>query len=198
MSKICILGDSITAGASDPQRFGWAQRLKLDFEANILHNVFIFGVDGATSTYLCKHITHVVRKSSPEYIIIAIGINDSLYTQTTLLNEVPLPRFYQNMNLLVNESKKYTSKIVLVGLTNIDETKVQPIPWLKTKSYSNDHIFQYDKTLQRIAKEHNIYFLTLFNTLSTEEMADGLHPTSNGHQKLYKLIKRFLLENKII
>jgi len=89
-----------------------------------------------------------------------------------------------------------------VGLTPVDETKTTPIPWNTDKSYKNEYIQKYNETIKNICDENKIYFIEVFEKLKEtnyqELLEDGLHPSSVGHQKIFEVVKDFLIENKII
>ncbi|MEA1963419.1 MAG: hypothetical protein U9M94_04270 [Patescibacteria group bacterium] len=41
-------------------------------------------------------------------------------------------------------------------------------------------------------------FIEMFDLLNDEDLEDGLHPNSDGHEKMFKRVRDFLIENKII
>ena len=99
-------------------------------------------------------------------------------------------------------AKKFSSKIVFVGLFPVDETKTTPIPWNRDKYYKNEYIQKYNQTLKVICKENEVYFIDLFHKFKDlnykDLLEDGLHPNSEGHKKIFEVIKDFLIENKIV
>jgi hypothetical protein len=58
-----------------------------------------------------------------------------------------------------------------------------PIPWSINEYYDNQQISKYDSMLRDIAKENNLKYLYMFDTVNSKELLDGLHPDNNGHQK---------------
>ena len=53
-----------------------------------------------------------------------------------------------------------------------------------------------------LCEENKIYFVEVFEKFKEinyqKLLDDGLHPNSEGHQKIFEIVKDFLIENKII
>ncbi len=200
MIKICIFGDSITQGACDSLG-GWAQRLKDELKKSGIV-VHASGVDGDTSTGLLQRLEREAAPLKPDIIIIAIGINDSIFYRNGRV-ETSLAQFQQNMGLLIKIASKLASQILILGLTSVDERKTKPVPW-NDCFYSNEKIKQYDNILREVSekaeKENNngkVEYIELFSLLSKKDLADGLHPTDEGHRKIFELVKR-LFTNSVL
>lgn len=186
MNTICIFGDSITYGAYDVQG-GWAQRVKQSEEkkGNL---IYVLGIDGDTSTGLLRRFECEATARQPNVIIFAIGINDSVYRADGSV-ETSLGKFKKNIEKLIPLARRFTSQICVLGLTPVDETKTQPIPWSTTgKCYSNEVIQQYDSILEEVSISERVQFLSLFSVLSSSDLEDGLHPQERGHQKIAETI----------
>jgi len=213
MAQILIFGDSITYGAWDKEG-GWVQRLRkfLD-EKNLIDSdsyylVYNLGVSGNNSKDLLERFEFETKqrlKENEETIIIfAIGINDSQFIHSKKDNHrVPIGKFKDNIQKLIKLTQKFSSKIIFVGLTPVDETKTTPIPWSTDKSYKNEYIQKYNETIKNICDENKIYFIEIFEKLKEmsyqELLEDGLHPNSEGHQKIFEIVREFLINrNKII
>ena len=99
-------------------------------------------------------------------------------------------------------AKKFSSKIIFVGLTSVDETKTTPIPWNTDKSYKNEYIKKFNDILSKFCKEKKIYFIEIFEKLIERDyqnlLEDGLHPNSEGHKKVFEIVRDFIIENKIV
>ncbi len=94
-----------------------------------------------------------------------------------------IDKFIKNLTKLINVVSKSSEKIVLVGLSRIDESKVMPIPWSPTKYYDNNSIEKYDRIIQQVSKENNIPFCPMYDLLEDDDLSDGLHPNAQGHKK---------------
>ncbi len=204
--RILVFGDSIAYGAWDREG-GWVQRLRkfLDEHYNgcIVYNL---GISSNTSLDLLKRFEFETKQRLEEddetIIIFSIGINDSMFILSENKNKIGLEKFKENIQELISIAQKFSSKIIFVGLTPVDEMRTTPIPWDNNKIYRNQDIQRFDKTIKNVCKENGIYFIELFEKLkglkSQELLADGLHPNSGGHEKIFEFVRDFLVKNNII
>jgi lysophospholipase L1-like esterase len=200
MSTICIFGDSITWGEGDPVGGGWAAHLKRNFEEEKYGiSVYNLGIDGDTSTGLVERFTNEAKVRQPDIIIFAIGINDSIYRGSENKTPITPESFETNLAQLVSEAKKITRTLVFIGLTNVDEPKVQPFPWSTTgKCYSNRNILKYNNIIKSVCSNNNLHFIEMADLLQISDLSDGLHPNSEGHKKMFKEVKDYLLIKKVV
>ena len=212
MARILVFGDSITYGVWDREG-GWVQRLRkfLD-EKNLTDPDFYclaynLGVSGNTTEDLLERFEFETRqrlKENEETIVIfAIGINDSQFVHSEGNHRVSIDKFKDNIQKLIKLTKRFSSKIVFVGLTPVDETKTIPILWDTNKSYRNDYIEKYNEVIKKVCEENkDIFFIEIFEKLKRTDyqklLEDGLHPNSRGHEKIFELVKHFLIENNLI
>jgi len=206
MVQILIFGDSITYGAWDKEG-GWVRRLRKFLDENYEdYLIYNLGISGNNTDDLIERFEFETKqrlKENDETIIIfAIGTNDSQFVHSENKNRIVLEKFKDNLQKLINLAQEFSSKIIFVGLTPVDETKTTPIPWNTDKSYKNEYIQKYNETIKNICDENKIYFIEVFEKLKEtnyqELLEDGLHPNSVGHQKIFEVVKDFLIENKII
>jgi lysophospholipase L1-like esterase len=92
----------------------------------------------------------------------AIGVNDAQFVYSKDGLRTSLEKFRENIEMLIRLAKKYSSKIIFVGLTPVDESKTNPIPWNKDKFYKNENIQKHDEIIKSVCKENNIYFVEIF------------------------------------
>lgn len=211
MSHILIFGDSITLGAWDEEG-GWAGRLQQNMNkkaissgletAFLVHNL---GVDGDTTEGLLERFDFEVKRRLSEdetIIIFAIGSNDSEFDNQTKKLRISSEDFKNNLEKLSNKAKDISSKIIFTGLLPIDESKVDPIPWLPEISYKNKYIRQYDDIIKSVCQENKIDFIELFEKFEKMDykklLEDGVHPNSEGHKIIFETVKEFLVSKKII
>lgn len=195
---IGVWGDSIAWGAYDPENGGWVNLLRNYLEPQN-GSVYNCGIDADSTDDLLKRFKIEAEARGPEIIIFAIGINDSLYTDTRDNSRVPKDKFIANLKTLIKQAKEFTDRIVFIGLTNVEENKVMPIPWGdKSENYDNTNIDLYNSAIEETANKFNIPFFNIFELLEMSELEDGLHPNSKGHQKMFEKIKEFLLDKKLI
>ncbi|MCH8519510.1 MAG: GDSL-type esterase/lipase family protein [Nanoarchaeota archaeon] len=194
-SRIIIFGDSITWGSSD-LKGGWVHRLKIDLESKkeISFSVYNCGISGDNTQNLLKRfeIENQARfyKGNDEHIVIfAIGINDAQDTSTKFNLGIPLEEFKQNIKLLIKQAQKLSNRIILIGLTPVNENKTTPYYEFEDMYIYQKNAELYNSALEEIAQGHNLEFVSMFNVLHKDDLEDGLHPNSKGHEKMYLKIR---------
>jgi len=200
MEKIInVFGDSITWGAYDIEG-GWANRLRkyLEERDEDYFEVYNLGISGDNTDDLLKRFKNENEVRTPNSIIIAIGINDSQYINSKDNPRISLEEFETNLFSIIRDARVFTSEIIFVGLTKVDESKLLPVSWDLTKYYDNENISLYNNKIKEICEKNNLPFIEMMDLLEDEDLSDGLHPNSVGHEKMFLRIKNFLLENKII
>jgi lysophospholipase L1-like esterase len=211
MVRILVFGASITYGAWDKEG-GWVQRLRKFLDEKTLTDpnfyciIYNLGISGDTTEDLLERFEFETKQRLKEeektIIIFAIGTNDSqfIHSQNSLRHSPQ--KFQNNLQKLVNLARKFSSKIIFVGLTPVDELKVDPIPWDTDKSYKNEYIQKYNEIIKSVCKKNKIYFIEIlekFVKLDYKDLLeDGLHPNSKGHQEIFEIVKDYLIQNKII
>lgn len=195
---ICIFGDSITWGAFDPEGGGRANRLRNHLEPDG-HMVYNCGVSGDSTEDLLFRFKTEATAREPELIVFAIGTNDSQYIHSKDNPRTTLEQFEKNLEELIKQSKDFTEKILFVGLTEVEEEKVMPIPWSnKNIFYDNENFKQYDGIIKKVCVESKLPYVEVSDLLQRGELSDGLHPNSKGHEKLFKAIKDKLEELQLL
>jgi len=188
--NICIFGDSIAWGAYDPEHGGWATRLRNYLEKKnrdiIVYNL---SVSDDTTTDLLTQIEIEVKSREPNIIIFAIGINDAQFIHSTKSLRVSLDEFKNNLKKLHAIAKKFTDKIVFVGLTSVDESKTKPISWNNDVSYVNENIKHFDGAMKKFCEENDVKFISMDGIINIADLDDGLHPNTEGHKKIFDKIK---------
>lgn len=209
--RILVFGTSITFGAWD-RKGGWVERLKNFFikkflsDKNFRYLVYNLGISGDTTEDLLERFEFEAKQRLKEgeetIVIFEIGGNDSQFIHSQNSLRILPEKFRQNIQNLINLAKKFSSKIIFIGHSPVDETKTTPIPWNRDKSYKNENVSKYNEIIKSVCQENNVYFIEIFEKLSKlgyqNLLEDGLHSNSKGHQKIFETIKDFLIKNKII
>jgi len=213
MARILVFGDSIVYGAWDKGgEEGWVHRLKkfLDekhfIEPDFDYSVYNLGVSGNTTGELLERFEFETKQRVEEgeemIIIFQIGINDSQFVISQNGLRTLSEKFRENIKELISSAKKFSSKVIFIGLTPVNEEKTTPIPWNPDKIYKNENIKRNDEIIKSVCKENNIYFVEIFEKWLKSDyknlLEDGLHPNSEGHKKIVEDVRDFLIKNKII
>lgn len=185
--EISAWGDSITYGEGDKEALGWIGRLRKElYETE--HSVYNRGICGDTSEDVLKRFVIEVGSIEPELIFLAIGINDSKFPNGGSDNKVPFAAFQQNTEKLILEAKAKSSKVVLVGLTEVNERQIQ-----SSSIFTNEVIAKYDAHLRELSQKEGVPFVNMQGVLDIEtDLEDGLHPNASGYEKMFKVILPFV------
>ncbi len=207
MYGILAFGDSITFGRGVVPSTGWANRLKEYFESKDFYNVlYNLGIPGDSSTDLLKRF-EIEAESRIKYyfpdnkfvILIAIGTNDSRGLGSPDNIQINPKDYENNVCEMVDIAKNQTKEVILIGLPPVDESLM---PFENTY-FSNKTIEQFNDILQKIAEENNLLFCDIYSEFTKQEnypklLVDGVHPNAEGYKIMYEIIKKFLIQNKII
>lgn len=203
MEKIInIFGDSIVyAGYVDGG--GWADRLTNYLEKNNAEEMVIYnlGIPGDTTDGLLKRFKIENEVRFPDVIIITIGINDSKYINDISVPLVSLEKFENNLLEIIKQARKFTQEIIFTGLTKVDESKSMPVFFDGENTntfFVQKNISIYDSKIKEICERNDLPFIEMLDLLGNNDLEDGLHPNSKGHEKMFLRVKDFLVENKIV
>ena len=194
--NICIFGDSITWGTGDSEKGGWTERLKVYFGKKYDIDVYNLGISGNTTEDLLERIENESKVREPNIIIFAIGVNDAQFIHSTNSNRISEDDFRANIEKLYGIAKKFTSKIIFIGLTPVDESKTKPIPWNTNKTYTNERIKKFDQIVEEFCLKNNLKFIPVSDFLNNDDLTDGVHPNTQGYIKIFERIKTEL-ENSL-
>jgi len=189
--NICIFGDSITWGASDFEKSGWADRLKVYCLESLDVDVYNLGISGDTSEGILNRIEQEAKIREASGIIIAIGVNDSAFEKNGE-SRIDGDRFEKNVREISRIARDIAEFVIFVGIANVDEERVCPKTWGSERSYKNSTIEEYNEIVRRICKEEELEFIETKGMLSDDDLEDGLHPNNEGHRKIFEKIKEVL------
>jgi acyl-CoA thioesterase-1 len=211
MARILVFGDSITYGREDYEYGGWVQRLRKFLNKKILSKqkycfVYNFGVNADTTKGLLERFEFEIKfrlkrlKEQEDIVIIfAIGVNDACHLSDKNDLDVSPKEFRKNIQKLIKLSQKFSTKVIFVGLSCVDEAKTTP--YTVNKFYKNEYIKKYNQIIKSICQKNEVYFIEIFeNWIKIDYkklLEDGLHPNTQGHKQLFETIKNFLIQNKI-
>ncbi len=207
MFVITVFGDSITFGKGDTLEQGWCGRLKKYFEnKGGNHRLYNLGVNGDTSSDVLERFdieakarVKYIHEGDRHIIVFSVGINDScIFTEGNIF-KMDINVFRNNIQTLIDKSRSYTKEVVFIGIIPVDESiRLNR----KGKSLTNKRIGEFNNAIKEICQNNDLLFLDLFQEFSKfnykELLDDGLHPNTQGYEKMYELIKNFLIQEKKI
>ncbi len=197
--RILVFGDSIAFGGYDTKG-GWVDRIKHVFLEEHVNgadriNILNFGIGGDTSEFLLQRIESTVQSAriSDKDIrfIFSIGVNDSRLKLegNEKTPQTSIDDYRRNIREILTLFRKYSDKILCVGLTTIDPSVDDVYP--KTYEYSRDRITEYGQALEQICEHENIAFIEVVSKIAGKpEMffRDHLHLSDEGHQKIAEIV----------
>lgn len=196
--RVLVFGDSITQGFWDIDG-GWVSRLRKYYDQQMIDGkdddpptIFNLGVSGNSSDDVLARFENEtkVRATEDSAFVIAIGVNDARTKAS--VNYSDTNRYKQNLSEILKLAKKYTSKVLFVGLTPCVEERSNPVSWGDT-GYTNGRIKEFDNTLREFCEENQVAFVEVFEPFvkaesETELLPDSLHPNDRGHQLIADLV----------
>lgn len=192
--SICIFGDSTAWGAWDMEKGGWVNRLWLDIGCRDEDYVELYNlsVSGGTTQTIIERFENEARIRNADAFIFQTGGNDASYNGSGIFGNT-LEKFEENLKEIIRRAKKITDKIIFLDLKNCDESKTMPVSWAESW-VTNENIQKYSKIMKSVCFEEKVLFLDI-EILENSDFKDGLHPNSNGHDKIFQQVKTFLKKN---
>ena len=199
MSSICIFGDSTAWGAWDTEKGGWVNRLWLYTGEKSQGDCEIYNlsISGGTTETILKRFESEATVRKADALVFQSGGNDAYLQGKGGSNKIPLEQFKKNLEEIVKKAKVITPNIIFIGFKNVDETRTTPVSW-KDIYYINSEIKKYGEVMKAVCKENEVLYLDIFGLLENEDLEDGLHPSTEGHKKIFEKVKGFLEENNWI
>ncbi len=176
--KVVCFGDSITYGAGVEGK-GWVEQI-----ANRSENLLMIneGRKGRKTSDKNELLPVLEKYPDADLFLILLGVNDLKNGNDSLVNAC-----VSNIKWMIEEikSKAPNSKILLMSPCNINLETMSEIN--KNKKYNENtynSLIKLEKQYKKLAEEKNIYFLSLFSTVSPQNFLDGLHPDLKGHEEI--------------
>lgn len=207
--NLIFFGDSIMQGLWDEEG-GWASRVKQDIYSDQLEKaeawkdwniVYMRANSSETSEGLKDRVGSELRAAGDSSdhswtMVFSIGMNDCTINQEAE-NEVSKEDFRDNLAEIIDSAGKVVDRIIVVGLNPVDESLIGPEN--KEEYYLNTEVEEYDGILREVAEEKGLKFISVFQELESDtewnkKLFDGLHPNTEGHKKLYEVVKRPVFE----
>jgi len=160
---------------------------KLQFSDILVYNL---GISYDTTRKVLKRLESELEPRNPSLVIFAIGMNDSIYVGSRKENLILTEEYKSNLEEIIDHIRKISSikDVLFIGLTNIEQSKVDPMPWSKGESCKLEMVKEYGNILKEFCFRKNINYLDVFDILGKKDLYDGMHPNTRGHKKLFKRI----------
>lgn len=191
MQVVCF-GDSITQGAEN-NGGGWVAILSATHPEIDFINA---GRNGRKTSDKKQLLPFLEKYPHADFYLFFLGVNDLKNGNDSLVREC-----VANMQWMVEQAKKTNAaaRIIIMAPPGINLQTMSTINVEKKYNSNTQHSLEkLKKKYKLLAKEENVYFLSLLKTVSKENYLDGLHPDLKGQteiadaawKKLDKLIKQ--------
>ncbi|MEK9722199.1 MAG: GDSL-type esterase/lipase family protein [Rhodospirillaceae bacterium] len=204
--RVCFVGDSITAGTGDTDFQGWPGRL-CAAEAAAGHDLtdYNLGIRSDTSAdVLARWQAEVAVRLTPGLngaVVFNVGINDATEEDGTI--RVSMGDSVRNLRAILSESLAHYPTL-WVGPTPVDDSRMP----LKTdtgesRDKRNKRTADYNLSFKELAFQLKLPYLDMMSKLINEadwpgQLADGLHPSPEGHQRMAGIVGAWDAWRKLI
>ncbi|MCU0653643.1 MAG: GDSL-type esterase/lipase family protein [Candidatus Pacebacteria bacterium] len=209
-TNIYILGDSVAFGEGMSQG-GWPQLLNSFLIERYAgggakeFRVYNLSVGSErTREVLARMDAELLARGAAGHenvIVFAVGLNDSAFVHSANTNWIDFAEFTENVKKLIDSAKKYSDKVIFIGLTPADYAIVDPMPWDTDKSYREADVKRYDAALKEVSGDCGAGYIPVYNEFvaagSRNLLLDGAHPNSAGHKLIFEIVRDYLIGNKI-
>jgi len=179
--RIIILGDSLTEGYGVSEHQAYPTLLeeklnqKLAHDHNTTFEVINAGISGATTSGGVSRIDWLL-KSSPNFLIVALGGNDGL-------RGVPVEETQKNLERIIQKAKSKGIPTLLAGM------KIPP-------NYGIEYTRKFAQLFQDLATKNKVpllpFLLEGVGGNPSMNLPDRIHPNPAGHQKISETVFKSL------
>lgn len=195
VKTICIFGDSTAWGAWDMEKGGWVNRLWLSVGSRDNNDdwveIYNQSVSGGTTDTILARLESEAKIREATHLIFQSGGNDSFLEGKNGPNKIPLDKFRENIQSIIDKSREISEGVMFIGFKNVDESKTMPVAW-EDIYYINSEIQKYDQVMKDVCERNRIPYLDIFGLLEKEDFEDGIHPNAKGHEKIFVKARNFL------
>ena len=170
--NILILGDSLSAGLGVNYDQAWPSLLQSRInEIGSSYSVINAGVSGDTTSGGISRLPRLLKKYSPEILILELGGNDGL-------RGTSLKAIEKNLRDMINSAQSSNVTVLLIG--------VQLPP-----NYGMLYTKGFEEIFSDLAKEYSLDLIQgSLKTMVNEGLmqSDGIHPNVLGHQQIEDIV----------
>jgi lysophospholipase L1-like esterase len=200
MHVIYAFGDSITYGAWDMGRSGWASRFRAYLDGRNDAPTYYFyplGIHGETTDGLVKRFENEFearrRHDDTTYtFLFAYGANDATWLMDKQRFKASIEEYEKNLRTVIDIAQSVTANIYFLDITPVNEEFSANLV-KKNKSCLNEYVDLYNDKLHDIARTCGVKVITVNEEFKAEGAAnllvsDGLHPNEAGHDLIYRQV----------
>ena len=170
--NILILGDSLSAGLGVNYDQAWPSLLQSRInKIGSSYSVINAGVSGDTTSGGISRLPRLLKKYSPEILILELGGNDGL-------RGTSLKAIEKNLRDMINSAQSSNITVLLIGV------QLPPNYWmLYTKGF--------EEIFSDLAKEYSLDLIQVsLKTMVNEGLmqSDVIHPNVLGHQQIEDIV----------
>jgi lysophospholipase L1-like esterase len=208
MPQMLVFGDSISAGAIDPEG-GWVVRLRNYLIKNgyIDWSTFLYNlaVDVDNSSTVLSRIDFETKCRSVtgerKLFIFSFGLHDTCFFKDGKM-VTDKKKFESNVRSIISWQKKVGGDAFFVGITPVYERKTRPVSYSTTgKNFSNEKISEYNSILKKVCSEEKIIFVDVFERMlenSRNLFIDGVYPNNKAHGIILKSVIEQLEKSELL
>lgn len=203
--SIFIFGDSIGEGDWDSMG-GWPARLSkmvIDYYKNkgsrFWQTTLNLSVSGDMIRDLNGRLSEEYQRrcwtSQDNLVIIAVGTNDTRSEGQPDFYVNSPENFQYELFTLGQQLRNTTKNVVILGLSDIDETKMNPCEWSDIPNYwERSRVKLFNAKLKQWAESKGYDFVDLYQVTSSDpdfiknKLEDGLHPNDAGHELIANVV----------
>jgi acyl-CoA thioesterase I len=178
MKTIVAVGDSLTAGYGLDESEGYPALLEEKLQAaGYKYRVINGGVSGETSSGTLSRMEWILTLE-PDIVILETGANDGLRGVDPRLAE-------KNLRQMLQILQEKDVVVVLAGMKMV---------W----NMGPEYVAAFNRIYPELADDFDVVFLPFFlegvATQSQLNLGDGIHPNSQGYEKITENIYPYVLE----
>lgn len=210
MKKILVFGAGTAHGMWDTQG-GWSERLRKELYSQTINSsganyveLYNLGVRGDSVEQVRERLDSELSARDAHgdadlTVIFQVGANDAQFIYEEDDVKTSPEEFREHVDELAEHAGEEADHVYFMGLLPVDEEEVDPIPGdLEGRSFSTNRMKEYSGIVREAAEEKDCGFIPLMKNFEDEMLIDGLHPNSDGHEHIFKKVKRRLREDSVL
>lgn len=208
--QVLIFGTSNTLGCFD-EKGGWADRLKQFCMKKQLKTkdywclVYNLGISGNTSKDIVERFEAETKARNKDtessVVILDVGTNDSLFFNGKQRHWVAPEEYESNLRWLAKHAATFVPNVFFKKLLPVYEPAVDPVPWVPEASYKTEYVNRYNEILAAVSADTDVPIIDptpVFKDPLENCFVDGVHPTSEMHEKIFEIVRDELVQRNLV